>query len=71
MPPLYSGSADEWSYMYTSNDTSNSDAKTVDFIIDNFEAEMKKGSHILKSNSFTVTTKGKAMLVFSSRMKML
>jgi len=52
MPPLYSGSADEWSYI--SNDTANSDVKTVDFIIDNFEAEMMKSSHILKSNPFTV-----------------
>ena len=52
MPSLYSGSADEWSY--TSNDSSNSDAKTVDFIIDNFEAEMKQSCHILKSNPFTV-----------------
>jgi len=52
MPPLYSGSADEWSYI--SNDTSNLVAKTVDFIIDNFEKEMEKGQHKLKSNTFTV-----------------
>jgi len=52
MPPLYSGTADEWSYV--SNDTSTSPVKTVDFIIDNFETEMKKGAHILKSRPFTV-----------------
>jgi len=52
MPPLYSGTADEWSYV--SNDTSTSPVKTVDFIIDNFETEMKKGHHKLKSRPFTV-----------------
>jgi len=52
MAPLYSGSADEWSYI--SHDTSNSQVKTIDFLIDNFEAEMKKGGPNLKSNPFTL-----------------
>jgi len=52
MPPLYSGTADEWSYV--SNDTSTSPVRTADFIIDNFETEMKKSTHILKSRPFTV-----------------
>jgi len=54
MPPLYSGSADEWSYV--SRDKSTSPVKTVDFIIDNFEAEMKKGTGKLKSRPFTVNS---------------
>ena len=52
MPPLYSGSADEWSYI--SNDTTSSDVKTVDFIIDNFDDEMKKGFHKLRAHPFIV-----------------
>jgi len=52
MPPLYSGSADEWSYI--SNDTTSSDVKTVDFIIDNFDDEMKKGYHSLIAHPFIV-----------------
>jgi len=50
MAPLYSGSADEWSYL--SNDTIDT-AMTMDFIIDRFENQMKK-TKTLKSHQFTV-----------------
>ena len=52
MPPLYSGTADEWSYV--SNDTSTSHVKSADFIIDNFDDEMKKGFHKIRAHPFIV-----------------
>jgi len=50
MPPVYSGSAEEWCYFST--DTTGS-AKSVEIIIDNFESQMKKVSP-LKSHQFEV-----------------
>eukprot|EP00092_Neocalanus_flemingeri_P023849 GFUD01025874.1.p1 GENE.GFUD01025874.1~~GFUD01025874.1.p1 ORF type:complete len:354 (+),score=90.93 GFUD01025874.1:67-1062(+) len=50
MSPLYSGSADEWSYLSTDNTGSS---MTVEFIIDKFTNQMKKAS-FLKSHQFTV-----------------
>ena len=50
MPPLYSGTADEWCYFST--DTSGS-ATNVEFIIDKFESQMKKDT-VFKSHKFTV-----------------
>jgi len=50
MPPIYSGSAEEWCYFST--DTTGS-AKSVEIIIDNFESQMKKVSP-LKSHQFEV-----------------
>jgi len=49
MPPVYSGSAEEWSYL--SIDTTGS-MKSVEFIIDNFEIQMKK-TRRLESHQFT------------------
>jgi len=49
MPPVYSGSAEEWCYL--SSDTTGS-TKSVEFIIDNFENQMKKASR-LESHQFT------------------
>jgi len=50
MPPLYTGSADEWSYL--SSNTAKS-SLNMEFIIDNFEERMKK-PEILQSHQFTV-----------------
>jgi len=50
MPPLYTGSADEWSYL-SSNTTKSS--LNMEFIIDNFEERMKK-TKLLKSHQFSV-----------------
>jgi len=50
MPPLYSGSADEWSYLSTE---AKGSAMSVEFIIDNFENQMKRVSQ-LESHQFTV-----------------
>eukprot|EP00092_Neocalanus_flemingeri_P040435 GFUD01044036.1.p1 GENE.GFUD01044036.1~~GFUD01044036.1.p1 ORF type:complete len:331 (+),score=86.37 GFUD01044036.1:120-1112(+) len=50
MPPLYSGSADEWSYLSTST---TGTAVTVEFIVDNFTSQMIKPS-TLKSHQFSV-----------------
>jgi len=49
-PPIYSGSADEWSYLSTGSADS---AVTYEFIIDNFENQMMKAT-TLKSGQFTV-----------------
>ena len=51
MPPLYSGSADEWSYLSTGTTGS---AMKVEFIIDKFENQMKRMVTPLKSHQFTV-----------------
>jgi len=50
MPPLYTGSADEWSYLSTE---AKGSAMSVEFIVDNFENQMKQVSQ-LKSHQFTV-----------------
>ena len=50
MSPLYSGSADEWSYI---NGASTVLTLSVDFIIDNFEDHMKKAGKF-NSHQFTV-----------------
>jgi len=52
MPPIYSGSADEWCYIDT-DDTGSS--KSVEIIIGNFENHMKKDVDIaVKSHQFKV-----------------
>jgi len=51
MPPIYSGSADEWCYIST--DTTGSAVKSVEIIIDNFESQMKEVIE-LKSHQFTL-----------------
>eukprot|EP00092_Neocalanus_flemingeri_P040433 GFUD01044034.1.p1 GENE.GFUD01044034.1~~GFUD01044034.1.p1 ORF type:complete len:328 (+),score=70.64 GFUD01044034.1:51-1034(+) len=50
MSPLYSGSADEWSYL---SNTSASSAVTMEFVIDEFKTQMNNRT-TLKSHQFTV-----------------
>eukprot|EP00092_Neocalanus_flemingeri_P001791 GFUD01001909.1.p1 GENE.GFUD01001909.1~~GFUD01001909.1.p1 ORF type:complete len:336 (-),score=88.02 GFUD01001909.1:38-1045(-) len=50
MPPLYSGSADEWCFLSTET---TGTAVTVEFTIDKFTNQMKKAS-MLKSHQFSV-----------------
>eukprot|EP00092_Neocalanus_flemingeri_P000589 GFUD01000625.1.p1 GENE.GFUD01000625.1~~GFUD01000625.1.p1 ORF type:complete len:334 (+),score=81.24 GFUD01000625.1:45-1046(+) len=51
MPPLYTGSADEWSYL---GSYAASSSISFEFIIDHFEERMKKKPKELNSHKFSV-----------------